>query len=295
MCLRIAGGLAVVLAGLAFVGVLGQEARGRYYARKYAEAEPVRTLDDFEARLRRAVAASELLSLDELGRVRYGEFSAALWHVAYEPGAPKRRVLVVGGVHGNEPAGALSALGFVEELSARPERHSDTAYDVIPLLNPWGWVHDLRGNAEARDLNRDFARFRTQEAQGVRRCCEGKEYELVLDHHEDSSTQGFYLYDLGGGSAVHCRRVLDAMRERDYPIDDETWMVVFRVRDGRIAVPPWGLRAATWAKWQALGNSLRLDGAAQGHVIETPSSLSLETRLDMHRLARDVLLEGLGE
>jgi murein peptide amidase A len=66
-----------------------------------------------------------------------------------DPAAP-RKVLVVGEVHGNEPAGR----GIVEALKrATPPPGSELL--LIEDLNPDGFAHDTRANAHGVDLNRN--------------------------------------------------------------------------------------------------------------------------------------------
>jgi protein MpaA len=72
--------------------------------------------------------------------------------VAVEVGDPRsrRKVLVVGCIHGNEPAGIAVAL--------RLERSSPRGVDlwIVPVLNPDGRQAGTRGNAHGVDLNRNF-------------------------------------------------------------------------------------------------------------------------------------------
>lgn len=67
-----------------------------------------------------------------------------------DPASP-RKVLVVGCVHGNEPAG----IAIARALAAGPvPAHADLW--VIPVLNPDGVAARTRGNAHGVDLNRNF-------------------------------------------------------------------------------------------------------------------------------------------
>jgi murein peptide amidase A len=70
---------------------------------------------------------------------------------AYEVGDPKstEKVLVVGCIHGNEPAGI--------PVVTRLER-SHPSFDLwlLPLANPDGCAHGTRQNAHGVDLNRNF-------------------------------------------------------------------------------------------------------------------------------------------
>jgi murein endopeptidase len=83
---------------------------------------------------------------------------------AYRLGNPAaRRILVVGSVHGNEPAGRGVARRL---LRVSPPLHAELW--VVPDLNPDGHAAGTRGNAAGVDLNRDFARFTQRESRIAR-------------------------------------------------------------------------------------------------------------------------------
>ena len=73
--------------------------------------------------------------------------------VAYELGDPSsaRKVLVVGCVHGNEPAG-IAIANRLAELPPPP----GVDLRVVPSFNPDGEAASTRGNAHGVDLNRNF-------------------------------------------------------------------------------------------------------------------------------------------
>jgi protein MpaA len=73
--------------------------------------------------------------------------------VAWETGDPnaKRRVLVVGCIHGNEPAGIAIA-----NAVTHAQVPAGTDVWVVPDLNPDGVAADTRQNARGVDLNRNF-------------------------------------------------------------------------------------------------------------------------------------------
>jgi protein MpaA len=72
--------------------------------------------------------------------------------VAYEVGdrSSRRKVLVVGCIHGNEPAG----IAITRLLESSSPRGADLW--VVPVLNPDGFAVGTRGNARGVDLNRNF-------------------------------------------------------------------------------------------------------------------------------------------
>lgn len=64
------------------------------------------------------------------------------------------QVLLVGGIHGNEPAGVEAAVTWME--SKRAERWP-VRWLVLPCANPCGWLYDRRTASSQRDLNRCFS------------------------------------------------------------------------------------------------------------------------------------------
>jgi protein MpaA len=91
------------------------------------------------------VAARRLL----IGHSRDGR--ALVARVKGDPEAATR-VLVVGCIHGDEPAGTR----VTRRLSAGPGPRRSAALWVLPTLNPDGLAAGTRGNADGVDLNRNF-------------------------------------------------------------------------------------------------------------------------------------------
>jgi hypothetical protein len=70
---------------------------------------------------------------------------------AFTLGSGRPRILVVGSIHGNEPAGTVVATRL---LHARPA--SRGSITIVPDLNPDGHAAKRRSNARGVDLNRNF-------------------------------------------------------------------------------------------------------------------------------------------
>lgn len=76
--------------------------------------------------------------------------------VCIQFGTGNHRVLILGGVHGNEFGGSV-ARKFATYLQSHPAAvPGGTRIDVIPCLNPDGVAHDTRANARRVDLNRNL-------------------------------------------------------------------------------------------------------------------------------------------
>jgi len=84
------------------------------------------------------------------------------------PGAPRSgtAVLLVGGVHGDEPASVEAVLELVRLVGQ--DRLAQDGVLVIPALNPDGLVAGSKNSAADVDLNRNFParNFTTQHAPG---------------------------------------------------------------------------------------------------------------------------------
>jgi protein MpaA len=65
--------------------------------------------------------------------------------------APRRRVLVIGGLHGNEPGAPPAVRGLVQAAIA-----PDVEVWLVPVANPDGSAAGVRCNANGIDLNRNF-------------------------------------------------------------------------------------------------------------------------------------------
>jgi protein MpaA len=103
---------------------------------------------------------------------------------------PRRRVVVVGGVHGNEPVGPPAVRGLLGSAIA-----ADVEVWLVPDSNPDGTAAGLRCNANGVDLNRNFpwewrssdggpAPSSEPESQALTRLVEGLRPDVVIWIHQ---------------------------------------------------------------------------------------------------------------
>lgn len=105
------------------------------------------------------------------------------------PDAPT--VLLVGGIHGDEPAGVEAAVRWME--TPQPE-HDRFNWLVIPCANPTGWENNQRTNSCHQDLNRNFrSPGRCAECAALIRATQGRRFVFSVDFHEDGEAPGFYV------------------------------------------------------------------------------------------------------
>jgi murein peptide amidase A len=103
-------------------------------------------------------------------------------------------IYINGGTHGDEPAGVEGALAFLEGNWA--QWLDRLQFRVIPCLNPWGYIHNTRENAQGVDINWACLRKDVPEIALIRQFIEGKKFVATVDLHEDWESPGFYVYEL---------------------------------------------------------------------------------------------------
>lgn len=216
-------------------------------------------------------------------------------------------VLVNGGTHGDEPAGAEAVVAFLERDVAG--RWPEFAFTVMPCTNPWGHAHGRREGPAGLDLNRSFRRAtsRTPEVSFVKRSLAGREFDLFLDCHEDVDTPGLYVFAparLGSAMVeasgrlgpVHPGSLVDG----EIPVNRgvvETDGERSRIRRGEWRTWPLPFYVARYRQRRG-GPSMTDDDdpfALNGATIETPTFLPMAQRVEMHLAAIETALGQLRE
>ncbi|MEW5984188.1 MAG: hypothetical protein AB1806_17690 [Acidobacteriota bacterium] len=154
---------------------------------------------------------------------------------AYATGGDPEAILIAG-IHGREPAGVLALARYAPRLV---ELGSSRGLLVMPLLNPWGYLHHTRYGPSGRSvtdsdhvLGRSTAAACLEAAaitgfvMRVLQACRGG---AVLDLHEDPVYEapdyqfdgsGSYLYVTGRGARDHpvTHRVLRCLERSRLPL-----------------------------------------------------------------------------
>jgi len=252
----------------------------------------VRSLAPIQDRLQAADIASPNVLLTDIGQVSAANFEALFWRVVYRPFQPDlKRVLIIAGVQGNGAAGVEYTLDLVREF-ATPSASAAALYDadILPLANPWGWVHAVGPGSKGVDIEWDFANFASHESRIIKRFLREKRYDLVLDLREDLDATGFYIWQYGLDSTAASERIVGELRAQGYPIEADIRRLLFKPRHGIIAAPMWGLTLMKLFDQLTLCGYIRQNTSAVVYSVVTPTVLPLKERIAMQRIAVETLI-----
>jgi len=254
----------------------------------------VRDIAAFYRQLDDAVAPQSFIEVKTLGQVVYGDFKAPLklYSIANRSGF-KYKVFLEGSIHGNEPAGAEALAQFIESLAHNPSLYPDIAFEIVPIVNPWGWSHDIRFNRDGKDIHRDFATMATQEARIMSGYLKQNHYDLFIDHHEDPAATGFYLYQYAMPDQKLSRKIIQSLKDMGYHAEQNVNMVILKTDDGLIDAPMWGLWYMRTTGQLSLANYARLYNSDMVYTIESPTRLEPKDRLNIHLKAQEMMLGDL--
>ena len=246
---------------------------------------PERRWSEVEAAIR-SLPDAERLTVSTLGTVAYRRTAYPVYLLSFAArGRGRPRVLLVGAIHGTEPAGGRALLELAGEMAHDPSLLAEASVDIVPVANPWGWVHGYRYTGNGEDINRDFASSRTQESallRGLMR--ERGPYDLVMDLHE-SKKAGYFVYQYlppaeGFGSSF--AGLVESAGER---LEDRYHEWLWRAEDGVLRMPTAALWWVALARQLSLEHYARLHGTRHAYTVETPVDDDLADRVRIHQLA----------
>ena len=194
----------------------------------------------------------------------------------------QRRVLITGGMHGDEPAGVEAILQFLARDNAALLKNF--SFLIIPCINPYGYVHGTRETRDGVDINRSFETDDIIEVTIVKKALGQTQFSLAIDFHEDYDATGFYLYE-GKQDEKYIGPKLAAAAKTIGPLDSE---------DPGEDAPDLAegvYKVAT--SWGTQGLTPYLLHFHSKHVIisETPTVWQLEQRAALHLTILDTALD----
>lgn len=182
-------------------------------------------------------------------------------------------IYVSAGIHGDEPAATEGLIAWAEK---HVRKLRDWPLFLLPCLNPWGLVGNVRMNARGLDLNRMFHVKREPVVEAMRAAVAQRQFSAAVMLHEDYDAQGVYLYEVQRVRPYWGEALLEAATAH-LPIDP-------RLRiDGRKVVSGLHRRRVDRKRFAAIGYPeaiwLHLEHAQRAFTFETPSEFALERRV----------------
>ncbi len=214
-------------------------------------------------------------------------------------------IYISAGIHGDEPAGVECALRFVE-LLADDKRHNFFPFPlneynwlISPCDNPYGYERDIRENAAGLDLNRMFEtpiqcpetafiaeslqRTQCSPPQNTHSNHTTKKrarIELALDLHEDSDSNGFYLWERRTSQCFPIGNAIVNNVAGLCAINREPQIENHHNENGVVTL----LDKVTTKGWTR-GRYLAEQVNTRCLILETPTQLDWETRIAVHLMA----------
>jgi len=181
---------------------------------------------------------------------------------------------VSAGIHGDEPAGVLALLLWMEGL--RPNQFR-VPFFLIPILNPWGLVENSRRDRAGNDLNRIWNRKGHPLRRTIDRHLQGHRLSAAITLHEDYDATGIYLYELLHRGRKPLGGDLLAAPAGVLPLEQRK-----KIEGSRVGWPGWICRKKTPLHLvDTLPEALYLHQNHADHTFtfETPSERDLEKRV----------------
>ena len=187
--------------------------------------------------------------------------------------APRKRIYISAGIHGDEPAAPLAVLALVKQ-----DQWPDSM-DVwlCPCLNPVGFELNRRENADQVDLNRDYRNSQSPEIRAhinlLKRC---PQFDRAGILHEDWEARGFYLYELNPDNRPSVSRKIVQRVSQICPIDTSTAIDGFDASDGVIRPKIDPEERKQWPE----AIFLNTNNTREGYTLEAPSDYPLPVRVE---------------
>ena len=245
---------------------------------------PVRHFDDIVARLKASLnPESEWTEVDTLP-AENREYP--LIKIVLGKGNP-RRILISGGIHGDEPAGVETICAFLEDKLYK-NFLNDWEFTILPCINPSGFEAGTRNNQDDIDLNRMFKEATVPQEVDFVKAILDQPYELDLELHEDGDSPGYYLYqkDQSANLSSLGRAILDRV-ESIHPLnlaEEIEGMPADRGLLGRLSEPD-------EMEWWPMALYAYTRGCSHVFTLETSPALPMDVRIKAHLLAIQTALQ----
>jgi len=198
-----------------------------------------------------------------------------------------QRILISGGIHGDEPAGVETICSFLENKLYK-DFLNDWEFTLLPCINPTGYELGTRNNQDDIDLNRMFKETSVPKEIDFVKSVLDQPYDLDLELHEDVDTPGYYLYQKDQSSELSSlgRVILDRV-ETVHPLNLSEEIEEFPADRGLLS----RLSEPHEMEWWPMALYAYTQGCSHVFTLETSPALPIEVRVKAHLLAIQTALE----
>lgn len=212
-----------------------------------------------------------------------------------------KKVLISGGVHGDEPAGVYAILHFLKNGIQKYENRF--AFTIFPCVNPYGFVKSTKRNAQNLNINRQFkAESAAEEVNLI--MAQLEEYEFTMDFHEtwpesivdpdeppDEHPSAFYLWEICEDKALRVgHEIVKNIEKRGLSVCK--WPTIYDdINNGGVIWYPENCGTACYAAWTSFDAFLQANHTKQAFTIETPHGWKLKDRIFAHITSLKTVLE----
>lgn len=230
---------------------------------------------------------TEKIPLEALGKIVADGETLPIVKLELNPQstAPKK-VLISGGIHGDEPAGVETICEFLEKKLYSPFL-KDWRITILPCLNPSGYQRNTRNNYEDKDLNRLFKLSSSSTEVEIAQKILESPFDLTLELHEDCDSDGYYLFQKENLQSTPPlgRKVLDAV-ESIMPINRNSEIEEIPAEDGLIMK----LKEPDEMPWWPMALYSYHIGCKRSFTLETTPKLPMDVRVKAHLKAIETAL-----
>ena len=198
--------------------------------------------------------------------------------------APRKKLYLSAGIHGDEPAGPLAVLELLRE-----NKWPDTVdLWLCPCLNPTGFPLNRRENCHGIDLNRDYRHSRTPEIRTHVAWLEKQPaFDVSVCLHEDWEAHGFYLYELNPDHRPSFAEEIVRRVSAVCPIDHTGLIDGREAKEGIIRPDLDPAKRPDWPEaFYLITHKTR-----QSYTLESPSDFPLASRVNAQVAAMRTILE----
>ncbi|MEA3208216.1 MAG: hypothetical protein QOE70_1273 [Chthoniobacter sp.] len=194
--------------------------------------------------------SAQSLRADSIGFWRVGEDRYWMPRITFrgpETDEPVLKLGIFAGIHGDEPAGVLALVDFLQALEATPFFGRAFRLYIYPLLNPTGYEDGTRLSRSGKDLNREFWRGSLEpEIALIEQELRKQKFDGIISLHSDDTSDGLYGFVRGATLTRHLLEPALAAAEAALPVNQAKLIdgfhavngIIHSAYDGILAAPP---------------------------------------------------------